>query len=116
MSDPRDYLTLMIVGDETAPVRRLRLRRSRLRQAAVAVGLCVLAALAVLADDLRLRFERAEIEQLRAQAVRQEDELLVLQERVTALDTGLSEIRELERKVRIIADLPAASGRRALPG
>lgn len=115
MSDTRDYLTLMIIGAETVPVRRVRLRRSRLRQAAVAAGLCVLAALAVLADDLRLRFERAEIEELRAEALRQEDELLALQERVAALDAGLSEIRELERKVRIIADLPAASSEPAGP-
>lgn len=108
MSETRDHLTLMIVSDETAPVRRVRLRRSRLRQAAIATGLCVLAALAVAADDLRLRLERGDIEALRAEALRQEEELLALQERVSELDAGLGEIRELERKVRIIADLPAA--------
>lgn len=106
MSEHQEHLTLIVVADETSPMRRIRFRRVTLIRAAVGAGLVLLATLALFADYTRLRIERPEVAALRAQTAIQEEELVELQERVRSLHGSLDELGELERKVRIIADLP----------
>lgn len=110
MTGHHDQLTLILMGDETEPVRRFHVGRSRIRNLAIAAGgalaLVVLAAVGLAIDYARLRIERPEVNALRTQAALQEGELVRLQERLARLDASFAELHELERKVRIIADLP----------
>ena len=66
----REHWTLILVSDETAPMRRVQLRRAWLLRAAVAVGLLVLGGAALLADYARLRIERPEVAARPARAPR----------------------------------------------
>ncbi len=105
-----DQLTLIVMGNETEPVRRFHVGRTRIRKLAIGAGaalaLVVLAAVGLAIDYARLRIERPEVNALRTQAALQEGELVRLQERIARLDASFAELHELERKVRIIADLP----------
>ncbi len=116
MRHHHDQLTLLVITDETSPVRRLQIGRRALWRAAALLGLAGLVGLGLLTDYVRLRLERPDVAALRAEADAQQEEVARLRERVLDLDRGFAEIRELERKVRIIADLPPRGAAEPAPG
>jgi murein DD-endopeptidase MepM/ murein hydrolase activator NlpD len=108
MSDAKHDLTLLVMAGQTAPVRRLRIRRAWFKQAAI--GGAVLGALLCVAgvDYVRLRSDAIDVTRMREEAARQHEELEALRGRVSGITQQFEEIRELERKVRVIANLPDA--------
>jgi len=108
MSDGSGDLTLLVMAGQTAPVRRLRIRRAWFKQAAI--GGALLGGLLGVAsfDYVRLRLDATDVTRMRAEAVRQHDELETLRGQVSGISQQFEEIRELERKVRVIANLPNA--------
>jgi murein DD-endopeptidase MepM/ murein hydrolase activator NlpD len=108
MSDGRGDLTLLVMAGQTAPVRRLRIRRAWFKQAAI--GGALLGGLLGVAsfDYVRLRIDATDVTRMRAEAARQHEELESLRGQVSGISQQFEEIRELERKVRVIANLPDA--------
>lgn len=106
MSDAKRDLTLLVMTGETSPVRRLRIRRAWFQQAAIGAGLALVAFGGVGIDYVRLRRDAIDVDRMRAEAARQHDELEALRGQVTGISQQFEEIRELERKVRVIANLP----------
>ncbi len=110
-----DRLTVIVVPDETSPVRRFQVPRALLRHGIwIGVLVAMLFAAAVV-DYVRLRVEAVEVEQLRAETRRHRENLLALTGDVEGLEQELGRIREFERKVRLIADLPAAIPAASVP-
>jgi murein DD-endopeptidase MepM/ murein hydrolase activator NlpD len=107
VSEKRD-LTLLVMAGETSPVRRLRVKRAWFKQAAVAAGLLVVAVGGIGIDYVRLRAEAIDVEEMRADTTRRRQELDALKAEVGGLSQQFEAIRELERKVRVIANLPDA--------
>jgi murein DD-endopeptidase MepM/ murein hydrolase activator NlpD len=107
--------TLILVTDELSPVRRMHVSRRGLRRvvgAALASGL----ALAVgLVDYVRLRASAIDVVSLRADTLRQQSDLVALGGEVGDLASELERLRELERKVRVIANLPGAMREARVP-
>jgi murein DD-endopeptidase MepM/ murein hydrolase activator NlpD len=100
--------TLILVTDELSPVRRLQLSRRNLRRA-TATALVAAAVLAVgLVDYVRLRLDRLDVASLRDESKRHGGELTLLGNEVGGIAAELERVRELERKVRVIANLPQA--------
>jgi murein DD-endopeptidase MepM/ murein hydrolase activator NlpD len=108
MSGARGDLTLLVLAGETAPVRRLRIKRAWFKQAAI--GGAVLGALLAVAgvDYVKLRSDSVDVARMRKEAARQHAELEALRGQVGGIAQQFEEIRELERKVRVIANLPNA--------
>jgi hypothetical protein len=98
--------TLILVTDELSPVRRLQVSRQSLRRAAGAAAFVGLVLVIGLVDYVRLRAQAIEVDSLRAEAVRNWGELAELGSEVGGLAKELERLRELERKVRVIANLP----------
>lgn len=108
MSDAKRDLTLLVMSGETSPVRRLRIKRAWFKQAAIG-GAAVGALLAFAGVDyVKLRIDAVDVDRMRAEAARQHAELETLRGQVTGIAQQFEEIRELERKVRVIANLPDA--------
>jgi murein DD-endopeptidase MepM/ murein hydrolase activator NlpD len=107
-------LTLIVVPDETAtaPVRRLQISRALVHHglwtAVVSLLLGVGVGGLVAADYVRLRRDAVDVEVLRGEAARHETELSGLASSVNGLEGELERLREFERKVRVMADLPTA--------
>jgi len=101
--------TLIVVGDERAPMRRFQVPRTRVRRvvyAAVASVLALILAGAHYAYTLR---ENAELAGFRVEAALQREQIEDFQKTLVALEQEVVRVRELERKVRIIANLPGAA-------
>jgi murein DD-endopeptidase MepM/ murein hydrolase activator NlpD len=107
--------TLILVTDELSPVRRMQVSRNGLRRAAgaaIAAGLVIAVGLV---DYVRLRFDAVDVVALRADTARQQSELVTLGGEVGGLSSELERLRELERKVRVIANLPGAMREARVP-
>jgi murein DD-endopeptidase MepM/ murein hydrolase activator NlpD len=115
MKAVHEYFTLILVTDELSPVRRLQISRRSLRRA-VAGALVAGAVLAVgLVDYVRVRMDLVDVASLRAESQRHGGELSTLGEEVGGIAAELERVRELERKVRVIANLPQAVREARIP-
>lgn len=101
-----ERFTVILVPDRTSRVRRFQVPKRLVRRALwVAVGVAGLL-VAGFADYVRLRLDAIDVERLRAESAEQRQELARFADEMTDLRERLATLRELERKVRIIANLP----------
>ncbi len=108
MSEAKHDLTLLVMTGETSPVRRVRIRRAWFKQGAIGAALFVVMLGVAGIDYVRLRLDSTDVDRMRAEAQRQHAELEALRGKVGGISQQFEEIRELERKVRVIANLPSA--------
>ncbi len=105
-----DRYTLILVADERSPVRRFQVPKIYVRRALYgAVGLGLIFMLCTW-DYWRKRADNAELADLRVQAAEQQQQIEAFKATMVGYENQISRVRELERKVRIIANLPGASG------
>jgi murein DD-endopeptidase MepM/ murein hydrolase activator NlpD len=107
--------TLILVTDELSPVRRMHVSRKSLRRGAGAVLAAGLVLAIGLVDYVRLRRDSADVLALREEAKRHRGELSALGAEVGGIASELERLRELERKVRVIANLPVAMREARVP-
>lgn len=105
-----NQFTVMVVGDERSPVRRFQVSRRRIQHALLAAALVAAMLLAGTWDYWRLRAGAGELATLRVETQEQREQLDAIQESLVSAKAELERVRELERKVRIIANLPGAAG------
>jgi murein DD-endopeptidase MepM/ murein hydrolase activator NlpD len=113
-----DTLSLIVVSDHTKPVRRFELRKIWLKRAAIGAGIFAVTLLGLGADYVRLRIDNHELASLRKETVEQRSQVAAFEKKMGEVDGRLAKISELERKVRIIANLPgsvAAGGDEVTP-
>jgi murein DD-endopeptidase MepM/ murein hydrolase activator NlpD len=101
--------TLIFVADERSPVRRFQLPKVYVQRALY--GAVVVALLVCLAtwDYWRKRADNAELAGLRIESAEQREQIETFKTTLADLNGELARVRELERKVRIIANLPGAA-------
>ena len=104
-----ETLSLMVVSDHTKPVRRFEVRKLTVKRAVVGAAAFVVALLALSVDYVRMRIDNRELNALRAESVERRALVGELQSQMSGVDARLARLLELERKVRIIANLPGAS-------
>jgi murein DD-endopeptidase MepM/ murein hydrolase activator NlpD len=107
--------TLILVTDELSPVRRVQVSRRSIKRALGAAAFAALLLLVGMIDWVRLRAEAVEVAVLREEAKRHQTELTTLGSEVGGLSDELERLRELERKVRVIANLPGAMREARVP-
>jgi murein DD-endopeptidase MepM/ murein hydrolase activator NlpD len=105
-----DRYSIIVVAEETAPVRRFEIRKDFVKRGIWGAGMaCVLLALC-LGDYIRVRASTGELKELRVEVASQQDQIESLDETLSRVRSKLDSIREFERKVRIIANLPGSAG------
>jgi murein DD-endopeptidase MepM/ murein hydrolase activator NlpD len=100
--------SLIVVGDETAPVRRFDVRRRVVRQAAWGVVVAALLFLIGFVDYVRVRVDHVELKALRARTAEQAEKIAAFETTLSSVNGRLGQLKEFERKVRIIANLPGS--------
>jgi len=110
-----DRVTLIFLPDEHSPVRRLRVPRALVRYGPWVIGPLLLLIALGTADWARLRLQAHDVAGMRAKTAADEAQLAALADELRALEERLLRLAEFERKVRVIADLPAALPTTAVP-
>jgi murein DD-endopeptidase MepM/ murein hydrolase activator NlpD len=99
-------LNVIVVSDERSPVRRFQLRPDLLKRAAAGGGALLLGLSLALVDYVRLRVQAVDVDRLRAQTAAQQAQVESVESSLEGLEGELARLREFERKVRVIANLP----------
>jgi murein DD-endopeptidase MepM/ murein hydrolase activator NlpD len=107
-----DRYSLIVVSDETSPVRRFEIPKLWVRRGVIGAGVAAVIGLGLAVDYIRLRIDNSELNGLRKEAVERRAQVAEFQRTLEGVDLKLSQLNEFERKIRIIANLPgsAASG------
>jgi len=104
-----DTLSVIVVSDETSPVRRFSLPKVMIKRAAIGAGIFAVTLLGLGIDYVRLRVDNHELASLRKETVEHRAQVAAFEKKMGEVDGRLEKISELERKVRIIANLPGAA-------
>ena len=104
-----DKFSLIVVSDETSPVRRYEIRKDLVRRSLWAAGVSVVLLLGLLVDYVRVRIDNHELDGLRQETVERRQQVAEFQTKLETVDEHLTRLQEFERKVRIIANLPGSA-------
>lgn len=104
-----DRFSLIVVSDETSPVRRFEIRKDLVRKGLWAAGLAVLLGIAGTLDYVRLRIDNRELDGLRKETAERRAQVAEFQQKLEGVDHKLTQLQEFERKIRIIANLPGSA-------
>jgi len=110
-----EHLTVIVVSEETAPVRRFRVRRGHLRRGAWIAGALAVVLVAGTVDYVRLRIQAVDVGRLRAEDAAHQQALRDLTSQVDRMEQQFQQVRDLEHKIRIIANLPTNVTEARLP-
>ena len=105
-----DSYTLIWVRDARSRPVQFSVPKQRVKQAAIAAGIVALIGFVAVWDYWRLRADNAELADLRVEAFEQREQIALFTNRLEQVDGQLARVSDLERKVRIIANLPGAAG------
>jgi septal ring factor EnvC (AmiA/AmiB activator) len=104
-----DLYTLIVVSDDRSPVKRFQVPKVFVRRmvwAAVALALVVAGATW---DYWRKTADNRELAGLRVESSEQREQIETFKQTLAGVESELARVKELERKVRIIANLPGAA-------
>jgi biotin carboxyl carrier protein len=105
-----DSYTVMVVLDAKTPVRRFQITRSKVKRIALGALTGVLVLAVGLWDYVRVRADNADLDRLRVEVAEQNEQIRDFEDTLGSVNSELAKVRELERKIRIIANLPGAAG------
>ena len=103
------YKLIWLKDAHARPVQ-LTIPKFWVRRVAIAAGVAAVAVGLMGFDYFRLRGDTSELEGLRLEAGAQREQITAFRTRIQEVDAKLSKVADLERKVRIIANLPGAVG------
>jgi murein DD-endopeptidase MepM/ murein hydrolase activator NlpD len=104
-----DRYSIIVVAEETAPVRRFEIRKDLVRRLVWVAGGLALLLTACLADYIYVRIAHAELNRLRVEVAEQQGQIDSFDATLNGVRSTLANIGEFERKVRIIANLPGSA-------
>ncbi len=104
-----DSYSIIVVAEETAPVRRFEVRKALVRKLVWVAGCLALLLTACLADYIYVRIGHAELKRLRVEVAEQRAQIDGFDATLKGVRSTLANIGEFERKVRIIANLPGSA-------
>lgn len=102
--------TLIFVRDQHARPVQIVIPKVRVKQAGIAAVVLALIGCIGVWDYWRLRADNVELADLRVEALDQREEIESFRSRLSHVDEEIAKVTELERKIRIIANLPGTAG------
>ena len=103
-----ERFSLIVVADETSPIRRFDVRKVMVRRALWALGVVACVFLLGLVDYVLVRIDHVELGKLRVENAEQRAKIESFDESVAEVQATLDRVSEFERKVRTIANLPGS--------
>ena len=103
-----ESFSLIVVADETSPIRRFDVRKVMVRRALWALGVVACVFALGLVDYVRVRIDHVELGKLRVENSEQRAKIEAFDQSVAEVQATLDRVSEFERKVRTIANLPGS--------
>jgi murein DD-endopeptidase MepM/ murein hydrolase activator NlpD len=103
------HYTLILVGDEQSPVRRFQISERLIKNVLIGLGAFVLVLGVGTWDYQRTLRDNAELDGMRVKTAEQTQEIEKVRSALGRLNNEIEQVRDLERKVRIIANLPGTA-------
>ncbi len=104
-----DRYSIIVVAEETAPVRRYEIRKDLARRLLWCAGVVAVLLTVCLVDYIRVRIAHSELDHLRVEVADQRNQIESFDATLNGVRSTLANIGEFERKVRIIANLPGSA-------
>jgi len=98
--------TVLVMTDQTSPVKRFQVSKMTLKRAAVGAALVLLMLAIGSIDYVRKWRDNSELHVLRVETLSQREQIHQLESTLTEVDERLERLRQLERKLRVITNLP----------
>ncbi len=109
----KDYLNILVFGHTTFGIRRLRIKRERLRMATYLFVFLQLSLTFFFCDYIQVRKKTFLLNQLRQESQIQKSHIQLFSTRVEELEKNLSRLKNIDQRIRIIANLER--GQETLP-
>jgi hypothetical protein len=109
----KDYVNILIFGHTTFGIRRLRVRKERLRMATYLFIFLQLSLTFFFCDYIQVRKKTFFLNQLRQESQIQKSHIQLFATRVEELEKNLSRLKDIDQRIRIIANLER--GQETLP-
>jgi murein DD-endopeptidase MepM/ murein hydrolase activator NlpD len=101
--------SLILVADDTAPIRRFNIRKDLVRRAVQGAVVAACLFLVGTVDYVRVRIAHPELDALRLERDEQHAQIEAFRATLSRVEDKLERLRDFERKVRIIANLPGSA-------
>lgn len=101
----KDCINILIFGHTTFGIRRLRLRKERLRMATYLFVFLQLSLTFFFCDYVQVRKKAFFLDQLRQESQTQKSHIQLFTTRVEELEKNLSRLKDIDQRIRIIANL-----------
>ena len=85
-----DTFSLIVVSDETSPVRRFEVRKDLLKRGVVLAALFAVLLVGLTVDYVRMRLDNQELEGLRAETIERRGQVAAFQEQLDEVDGKLA--------------------------
>jgi hypothetical protein len=102
--------TFIWVRDARSRPIQISIPKLRIKQAGIACAVICVIGLVAFWDYWRLRADNAELAGLRIGALEQREQIQLFRDRLAQVDDQITRVTDLERKIRIIANLPGSAG------
>ena len=109
----KDYLSILVFGHTTFGIRRLRIKKERLRMATYLFVFLQLSLTFFFCDYIQVRKKTFLLNQLRQESQTQKSHIQLFSTRVKELEKNLSRLKDIDQRIRIIANLER--GQETLP-
>jgi len=113
---PDDFYTLIVVPSDGASVRKLSLSVKSLLRLAASMGVVLLVTGYLAYDYVDIQREKFELARLRQQTKEQKAQIDGLVAKVDQFSSKMEELRQIDKKIRIIANLENRKDREQLLG
>ena len=101
----KEYFTLLIFGDKTSKSRHLRVPKKTVKIVLYLLAFVVLSIIFFVCDYIQVRKEGFELSRLRQEAQNQKSQIHFFSARIEDLEKQLSKLKDLDKRIRIIANL-----------
>ncbi len=101
----KDYLNILVFGQPTSGIRRLRIRKERLRLATYLFIFLQLSVTFFFCDYIQVRKKTFLLSQLRQESQTQKSHIQLFSTRIEELEKKLSGLKNIDQRIRVIANL-----------
>jgi len=101
----KEHFTLLIFGDKTSKSRHLRVPKKTVKVVLYLLAFVVLSSIFFVCDYIQVRKEGFELSRLRQEAQTQKSQIHFFSARIEDLEKQLSKLKNLDKRIRIIANL-----------